>query len=1043
MVLVQPFLYFSCARSCSNVVSPAQIFHAIPTWKSEQQLIMISPAKATLLAVASTAGVVQGQADFSVPSDYTSWDNENWVLSTNELIQAQYQSRISLANGYFGCALAAAGPFFEADRNLTDPEGELPVNGWPLFNPRQTFCSVAGFWNSQPNTTKTNFAWLLENGHESVISGVPHWGGIILEAGDKHLDANVPNNTISDFRSSLSAKQGIASWSYTWSPEDSDGLEFDVSYTLLVSRSRPNAAAIRADITPSGNVSGTLTDLLDGRSAERSTFVDKGLDNSSLTIYSAVSPDGLPDTTAFVISTLSFGDAQIDTSSRKESDQSWLSSNETTIGQSVDIDMQEGQTYTVFKFVGVASSDAFEDPEATARNASTFAESTGWDALVAEHQAAWEQLLPPSAVDTYIDTDGSLPDDPYVRDLQISSVLTPFYLLQNSLAGESGQALDDNSITVSGLSSDSYAGLIFWDADVFMSPGLLVANPEYARTIANYRIAKAGQAQANAGFNNFSSNALLYPWTSGRFGNCTGTGPCVNYQYHLNADIAEMLLQHRNVTGDEEWWRNEAWPVYEGVAQMFSELLSYNETTELYDIKNMTDPDEYANGVDNGAFGLASASKILSTANLFRVRYGLEVNETWDEMANNVAIPYDSSGITAEYEGMNNSVPVKQADVVLSTYPLNYQNNYTREQSQNDLAYYSDKQSPDGPAMTYSILSIVASQVSDSGCSAYTYALDAFQPYTRAPWYQFSEQQIDDVTANGGTNPAFPFLTGHGGFNQIGPFGWLGLRTDLDSLFIDPDLPPQIPQVTLRQFYFGGATLTAVLNNTHTTITRITTNNTFFNDTFASTTLPLTVGRTNPTTHSLAIDEPLTVPNRGIASRLTTPGNLLQCLPATSPDPHAPGLFPLAAVDGAISTSWQPLSPDLSSLVIDMSSIPAQPVVGLAFNWGAAPPVSAEMLFSNSSSFEGPAVVVPVDDIAISTPFDPDSVVIAPYTGNSTNVSLSNADPVYSGRYALLRIEGTQGADNETGATVAEVVVLGEEAREVVRRWVGVEGYRR
>ena len=36
---------------------------------------------------------------------------------------------------------------------------------------------------------------------------------------------------------------------------------------------------------------------------------------------------------------------------------------------------------------------------------------------------------------------------------------------------------------------------------------------------------------------------------------------------------------------------------------------------------------------------------------------------------------------------MNNSVPVKQADVVLNTYPLNYRNNYTEEQSLNDLDY--------------------------------------------------------------------------------------------------------------------------------------------------------------------------------------------------------------------------------------------------------------------------------------------------------------------------------------------------------------------
>lgn len=91
--------------------------------------------------------------------------------------------------------------------------------------------------------------------------------------------------------------------------------------------------------------------------------------------------------------------------------------------------------------------------------------------------------------------------------------------------------------------------------------------------------------------------------------------------------------------------------------------------------------------MNNGAYTLASASKILSTANEFRALYGLPLNDTWTNISASVAIPYDPSGITIEYDGMNNSVPVKQADVVLNTYPLDYTTNYTAEQSRTDLAY--------------------------------------------------------------------------------------------------------------------------------------------------------------------------------------------------------------------------------------------------------------------------------------------------------------------------------------------------------------------
>lgn len=73
-------------------------------------------------------------------------------------------------------------------------------------------------------------------------------------------------------------------------------------------------------------------------------------------------------------------------------------------------------------------------------------------------------------------------------------------------------------------------------------------------------------------------------------------------------------------------------------------------------------------------------------------------------MSENIEFPQSDVGITLEYQKMNNSVEVKQADVVLLTYPLDYdQNNYTTTNRQLDLDYYSNKQSPDGPAMTYSI----------------------------------------------------------------------------------------------------------------------------------------------------------------------------------------------------------------------------------------------------------------------------------------------------------------------------------------------------
>lgn len=68
----------------------------------------------------------------------------------------------------------------------------------------------------------------------------------------------------------------------------------------------------------------------------------------------------------------------------------------------------------------------------------------------------------------------------------------------------------------------------------------------------------------------------------------------MDYEYHLNYDIAFNLIQLLNVTNNQTWFENGPAQIIESTAMMTSELLSYNSTTKTYWIRNMTDPDEYA-----------------------------------------------------------------------------------------------------------------------------------------------------------------------------------------------------------------------------------------------------------------------------------------------------------------------------------------------------------------------------------------------------------------------------------------------------------------
>ncbi|KAE8351940.1 glycosyl hydrolase family 65 central catalytic domain-containing protein [Aspergillus coremiiformis] len=970
--------------------------------------------------------------------DGVTWDEENWLLTTTTLDQGHYQSRGSVANGYLGINVASVGPFFELDQEVN---GDV-INGWPLFSRRQSFATIAGFFDSQPTMKGTNFPWLSQYGWDTAISGVPHWSGLILDLGDGvYLDATVDQQTISNFQSTYDFKAGVLSWSYTWSPADKG--VFEITYRLFANKLNITQAVVQMDIIPRVDANATVANVLDGYSAVRTDFVESGQDDGAL--FSAVRPWGIPNVTAYIYANLT-GSAHVDLSSRTiVTGKPYVQSNDSSIAQTVNVKFSANEPVQITKFVGGASTDAFADPQQTAKTAAAAALAAGYTHSLQSHASEWAHVMHDNSVDRFTDpTTGKLPGDQHIVDAAVIAVTNIYYLLhntvsKNALAAVANAPVHETSFSVGGLTSDSYAGQVFWDADVWMQPGLVASHPEAAQGVTNYRVARYQQAKDNIqtafasskNHTRFDPSAAIYPWTSGRVGNCTATGPCFDYQYHLNGDIGLSMIYQWVASGDTQHFQEKLFPIYDSLATMYSNLVERNGSR--WTLTNMTDPDEYANHIDAGGFTMSLLAQTLENANTFRAQFHREPNDTWSEMATNVLL-LRPNNITLEYTSMNGTTVVKQADVVLISYPLVYEHNYTAEMALADLDYYANKQSADGPAMTWAIFSIVASAISPSGCSAYTYHHYAYEPYTRGPFFQLSEQMLDNASKNGGTHPAYPFLTGHGGANQVVLFGYLGLRLLPDyAMHISPNLAPQIPYIQYRTFYWRGWPIAAESNYTHTTLhrdpetPRLPTADPQF-----QTTIPIHVHAPNqpPTLYTLT-NTPLTIPNRMISTIPTIQGNKIQCHAITSPNAHQPGQFPISANDGATSTKWQPASSARSSITVTLPD-PSTQVSGFHFDWAAAPPVNASVLF-HDAPLENPAQVlgIPTDLYRVALTLDQIPPSVSPShevqipAANTTTVLLPAA--LQAARYATLVIEGNQAlgeGQEDVGATVAEWAIL-------------------
>ncbi|PWN46080.1 hypothetical protein IE81DRAFT_363505 [Ceraceosorus guamensis] len=980
----------------------------------------------------------EGQA---APVDSSQADNAafNWTQTLTSYEPNSWQSQPYVSNGYIGARLPASGfGFHSIEPSASDVQNG--GQGWPLFGPRVTANMVAGFYDVQASTIGTNFP---QTGGESVISLLPTWTGLYLTVGvgsanESTFSIATPREEISEFEQSLSLRNGTVITRLLWK-----GLR--LSYTAITHRSIPELGLIRLDVEANEDADASLlqsiviSDVLDGRGAARVEGEGAGTLNSSdakTTIHSTVSPAGVPNVTAWEFSTFS---TLISNASQSAANEQTFSAVELPESVAAIINASVPSTshssfrfeaahrgISVWKAVGIASTDAFSDPRAKALNASTSAVRQGWTSLVESHRQAWEDIWSEGG-DIVVHSDSV-----DAQDWQRTTRASLFHLLANVRSSEEGRGLGDNSIAPSGLTSDSYAGSVFWDAETWMFPSLLSLYPKYAESILLYRHKQLEQIEANA--KQYNLSGLLYPWVSARYQNCTGVGPCYNYEYHLNTDIALAHWQHYQQTGNRTFLERYTWPILRGVSEMFASLVNRTEDGG-YRVLNATAPDEYANRVDAEAFTDAGVEVTLNDAIEAAGILGLQdqVPANWSSIANNMTVlttdTPSNNTVVLEFEGFNGSIVIKQADVTLLTYPLEVSKNRQPDPLA-DLEYYSGATSPNGPGMTWSIYSIVASALSESGCEAYSRLQESWKPYER-PFGQFSEQTTDDYNVNGGTNPAYTFLTGHGGYLQVWTHGMTGYRSRSDVFYLDPSLPPQLAP--------GGYTVKGMRHRSSRLDVTVAGDNTTIAHTTGDAPVRVEIGARNERAgnYTLNVGEDLTVPTTRID--LFAPsyaGNLAQCGNATSQAEVMPGGYAFAANDGSNATAWSPVARNGSQgeaasnvLLLDLGQSPRD-IKSIHINWAKYPASQVSVSTSANANAASDSTLlnstaVTNRSVTISAPYNETGFSIVDLrVGNTTDLQLvDTGGPPINARFVAISISNTS-ATPGVPPTIAEAVVL-------------------
>lgn len=196
--------------------------------------------------------------------------------------------------------------------------------------------------------------------------------------------------------------------------------------------------------------------------------------------------------------------------------------------------------------------------------------------------------------------------------LQASIRWCLFQLLQASAC------LRGTGVPAKGLTGSGYDGHYFWDAEIYVLPYLVYANPEAARELLHYRYRTLDAARVRAA--EMNEDGALFSWRTIGGPEASAYYPAGTAQYHIDAAIAYALNQYLNATDDTNFLLTEAIDILVETSRMWLSLGFLSGRDGKFHIQGVTGPDEYTAVVNDNLY-----TNVMARANLRVTSHWLEV----------------------------------------------------------------------------------------------------------------------------------------------------------------------------------------------------------------------------------------------------------------------------------------------------------------------------------------------------------------------------------------------------------------------------------
>ena len=183
---------------------------------------------------------------------------------------------------------------------------------------------------------------------------------------------------------------------------------------------------------------------------------------------------------------------------------------------------------------------------------------------------------------------------------------------------QAGARAEERAIPAKGLTGPGYDGHAFWDTEMFVLPVLTYTQPEAAVDALRWRHSTLPAAAKRA--TELGLEGAAFPWRTIHGEECSGYWPASTAAFHINADVADAVLQYVWATGDDTFAEGAGLELLVATARLWRSL-GHHDPGRGFRIDGVTGPDEYSAVADNNLYTNLMAQRNLRWAAHLAARF--------------------------------------------------------------------------------------------------------------------------------------------------------------------------------------------------------------------------------------------------------------------------------------------------------------------------------------------------------------------------------------------------------------------------------------